>query len=424
MAEEAVAANTEEELINNHQATAEKMQNIGRIHDEFEDKLSEATEFIEQSDDIISNLKNNQTNANSELEALKAIIVGLKKSEQEVQGRIEDVSGLVEKLENIRSESESARESVSGDIQAICDSKEDFENKKIQAQETLDKLNEDYEEISNTLNSVQKDHSRVSQFASELLDDRVDTEGNSIPSIKAKISKVQDESSKELASIKNLHLTLQEDFDELKTELKNKIESLLPGATVAGLSFAYSDAKAIYGAIPVNSDKDGNVTKKRAAWHYFVQAVKVGINYVLFIAPLCFISWFLWEWVSSNMTLSAQNIELKNHADPLFFIFRLLISAPLGLISYFGYSSIQLNRRLYEEYNHKQRVMQVYHGFEREISELEDPELKRALLGIMLNVVNYKPSTSMAEHQKMPDVVESLKGLIGSVNPLKPKETQ
>lgn len=424
MAEEAIAANTEEEHINNHQTTAEKMQDIGRIHDEFENKLSEVTEFIEQSNDIISNLKNNQTNANSELERLRSVIEDLNENEQEVQGRIVAVSGLVEKLEEIKNEAETSRQSVSEDIQAISESKEDFEAKKAQAQETLDKLNEDYEEISDILDSVQKDHSRVSQFASELLDDRADTEGNAIPSIKTKILKVQDESSKELASIKDFHLTLQEDFDELKTELKNKIESLLPGATVAGLSFAYSDAKAIYGAVPVNSDKDGNVTKKRATWHYLVQAVKVGINYILFIMPLCFISWFLWDWVASNMTLSSQNIELKNHADPLFFIFRLLISAPLGLISYFGYSSIQLNRRLYEEYNHKQRVMQVYHGFEREISELEDPELKRALLGIMLNVVNYKPSTSMAEHQKMPDVVESLKGLIGSVNPLRPNETQ
>lgn len=52
-----------------------------------------------------------------------------------------------------------------------------------------------------------------------------------------------------------------------------------------------------------------------------------------------------------------------------FWLFRSSLSIPMAAISLFGWSSIRLYRRLYEEYNHKQRVMQLYHSFKEQIDE-------------------------------------------------------
>ncbi len=75
-----------------------------------------------------------------------------------------------------------------------------------------------------------------------------------------------------------------------------------------------------------------------------------------------------------------------------------MLSLPLAAISAFGWSSIRLYRRLYEEYNHKQRVMQLYHSFKDEIGDSE--EHKNALLAIMLSAVGDKPSLAMHHYDK------------------------
>jgi len=90
-------------------------------------------------------------------------------------------------------------------------------------------------------------------------------------------------------------------------------------------------------------------------------------------------------------------------------LLRMSLTIPLAIISVFGWSSIRLNRRLYEEYNHKQRVMQLYHSFKKEIDKEGDPEHKKALIAIMLKTVDDKPSLTMHKYDKsVEDVIPAL----------------
>lgn len=84
-----------------------------------------------------------------------------------------------------------------------------------------------------------------------------------------------------------------------------------------------------------------------------------------------------------------------------YLIFRTLIAVPLGTISLFGYTSLRLYRRLYEEYNYKQRVMELYLSFAKEIGDKGTDEQKEALIAIMLKAVADKPSVSMHRYDGM-----------------------
>ncbi len=113
----------------------------------------------------------------------------------------------------------------------------------------------------------------------------------------------------------------------------------------------------------------------------------------MFLAPLIFIVWFLHPILDA-----AENG--KSISDGVL-IWRGVLSVPVSAISLFGWSSIRLNRRLYEEYNHKQRVMQLYRSFKEEISKIDPAgDEYKALIAIMLGAVADKPTLAMSEYDK------------------------
>jgi hypothetical protein len=106
-----------------------------------------------------------------------------------------------------------------------------------------------------------------------------------------------------------------------------------------------------------------------------------------------------------------DNSEQYKDFNTNLFTLRLLITIPLGTISWLGWTSIRLNRRMYEEYNYKQRVMELYHSFKNEITENGTPDQKQALLGIMLSVAGSKPDLGLHEQ----NLKETLLGVFRKV---------
>ncbi|HEX7776799.1 MAG TPA: hypothetical protein VF449_09755, partial [Parvibaculum sp.] len=160
----------------------------------------------------------------------------------------------------------------------------------------------------------------------------------------------------------------------------------------------YVDAKAKYGPSKfVYADgKDDSISWKRFfRWClYSVQSYATPLFlYAVFLGPLIPVFLYFRELLEFA----------KDHPDKLtveLLLLRTAISVPLLTVSLFGLSSIRLYRRLYEEYNHKQRVMQLYDSFKREFEKVGDAEQQRALLTIMLTTVGDKPSLAMHKYEK------------------------
>ena len=179
-------------------------------------------------------------------------------------------------------------------------------------------------------------------------------------------------------------------FDDLHASLEAKILALLPSAGAAGLASTYYDAKSRYSPTSFSGKPGGTAASgwfgRVRSWFGYNPAsvVATAFFYAMFVLPLCYI-------VYESVLLLAK-LESEPHIvlDYRMLVIRFLIVIPLAAISGFGFASLQLYRRLYEEYNHKQRVMELYQSFQGEIEKNGDEEQKKALLSIMLGSVQSK----------------------------------
>ncbi len=239
------------------------------------------------------------------------------------------------------------------------------------AKEKLETFNTDVESVKNAvtdskdaidtkLNELDPLISNIQDYYRDLLKgDKVDDKGNPIPSIK-----------KEL-----------EDYIKY---IKTEIRDLLPGAGAAGLSKTYFEAKKRYGVLSDNELVGGIWNNKL---HLVTKGFKTLLFYGMFIVPLVAI-----VLMFGNVIDKLDNS--KNDIYSLLLI-RFFIAAPLAGISWFGLYSIRVNRQLYEEYNHKQRVMELYYSFSDMLADYGAEDYAQNLLGIMMETVSTKPSLDL-----------------------------
>ena len=147
--------------------------------------------------------------------------------------------------------------------------------------------------------------------------------------------------------------------------LKNKVESLLPQAAAAGLAYDYNQAKQDYGLrLKVEEDKDGNKIQKI---DWYQTAIHSIFPYLIFIGPLCGLMVLVFIAVNNNFSLDD-------------FVKRFFIFIPFLWLSVFGQKTISIRRRLYEEYNHKEKVVKLFLGLKKELSKEKIEELESIVL--------------------------------------------
>lgn len=197
------------------------------------------------------------------------------------------------------------------------------------------------------------------------------------------------------------------EYHQQITEVHARIRKLLPVASSASLAHAYHDAKIAY-KYPLSSCLESK--DKTAFISWAASMLQSMAYYTLFISPLVLIVLILSKpligldlltafLIKFNLPTLSLEASLQESIPGVWgavaiWIARVTLSTPLLLISLFGYNSIKLNRRLHEEYNHKQRVMQLYEGFKSELDTRakDNGELAKRLLEIMLETVAEKPA--------------------------------
>lgn len=332
-------------------------------------------------------------------------------------------------IQQIRTLIDESNKQSQVDVQAITSTKTAFEKLEAEANIANNSLKASQSQASAKIAEIDSVYEKIKHQQAELLEDQV-VNGTTAKCVGTQIRELNDQSKNTLAEIKkqataakadqeNLASKAASDWDGLKTDFKvelsslitsseiqvsqlkktltDEIRQLLPDAGAAGLASAYYDAKLNYGpgkfARPDEAGGKYHALKYFGAWLWYqIQSRATPlVFYSMFIGPLIFVAYYFHD-LMSFLLKHPQNF------DPELFLFRVLISLPLVTISLFGWSSIRLHRRLYEEYNHKQRVMQLYDSFKKEIEKLGTPEQTRALLTVMLATVGDKPSLAMHKY--------------------------
>jgi predicted nucleic acid-binding Zn-ribbon protein len=379
----------------------------------------------------LSNQHNSVTTQISELASATTSLLDQKQT----------LTSIVDELYAIKTNAEANKNSVANDVQVISEARQQFDALSTQTQESYNNLSARYQETESKINEINNSYDAITKAHAELLTDR-DIDNAEVKSLSTQIREMHGQVQELLGTTRKqgadtniaqrqqisefdstwsgmkddfkaetakLIQTAQIQVETLKTNLESEIRSLLPGAGAAGLASAYVDAKSNYGPIPFEytGTRQGRWVwlKSFGAWcaHQVRNYSAPIVFYAMFIGPVAVFAWFFHDILDFFKTHPEK-------FDPSLFLFRVGISIPLLTVSLFGWNSIRMHRQLFEEYNHKQRVMQLYDSFKREIQNAGTEDQQKMLLGIMLATVADKPSLAMHKYEK------GVESLIPSIN--------
>jgi len=242
--------------------------------------------------------------------------------------------------------------------------------------------------ISEASESVQAKKKEFDDYHSRIFGSK-DESGNEIAGLKQEIEKNKN-------NLEELH---KKEAEKFKT-LFAKIEDLLPGATTAGLAVAFSEQKKNYRLPNIIWSSIFVITMSGMAL-FGISTLK-DITEATKATPL-----------SISLVLS---IILAR--TPVF-----IATIWLGI---FASKQQSQNKRLEQEYAHKENSAKSYEGFKRQIDSLEqtveNKELSVKLLKNIVDSMGFNPSSTLenASHREEPPVIEKVLNFIAGSDKIIP----
>jgi hypothetical protein len=204
----------------------------------------------------------------------------------------------------------------------------------------------------------------------------------------------------------------QQEIEDISEDIKvkqNEIGALLSGATANTLTEAYSDSKYEYSSRKIRTSANKWYGKlSQLSFNTIGRHGATILNYLLFILPLVGI---LFIFSSPNAAkIIANNFEANNmHASPLEILYsKTIVSLPLLWIAWFGQRNISQRKRLFEEYNHKLRVVQMYILFTTNQTYRLNDERRKELDDVLLIAIGNNPSEYLGKGETYMDRVNAI----------------
>lgn len=395
----------------------------GKLSEELADSIKRAQEILdilkplvdegENYKDIFKNIKNDIEGARTDISASKRLntnyLNDLTKRDNLVSGIITEAESKKAKAEELIKDLEDRTDKAEAISKKIAnlflDSNENkksitsFKNEAKKLKESIEKLNTDWDGLIEELKSWHKEGKTIYGHLKNRQDE-VEEKFNIIDAKyielfvkkeqwwKSKIDRT-DEKIKDISGfhdeIVNLHkpeiLKIEGDI----AEKSRQINSLLSKSVGWVLDQSYLEAMGNY-STPTRLELDDfeddflkNIriffvsNLPRAVYNMVIRHFGNLFNYAFFIAPLA-IAVAIMTGVGQNEDGSyfTKLIELitnngkREITVPEIILLKFLISLPLIWISWYGYVNLMQRKRLYEEYNHKSRVMRLYLMFSQE----------------------------------------------------------
>lgn len=356
-------------------------------------KIDSDAQAVEQAKTRFDDLKAQADTLHSELSSQQAT---LQNQITDIQSKLANLNNLEKELVALKESAQTSQSEAVTANQTIQGQQQTFQTSIDQTNQKLNELNEKQGILESAINNIEAKNAEINGLYKTLFLESRGSDNRQLPSFKAQIDnfkelckaiyeEAKNDVSKQDMELKNFSAEQRSKFDELYKQLNDKINSLLPGAGAAGLASSYYEAKMRYSTTNDLSSLDDDTSKKmKLKWYsFFRQTIEYIFNMTLFIAPLVFL-------IKMFPDFHVPDSFADNPYATLFY--KVTLTIPFFVISSYGVLNVLKTKQLFEEYNHKQRVMQLYHGFKKEIDILGNPELKKKLLDVMLDVVKEKPS--------------------------------
>ena len=302
----------------------------------------------------------------------------------------EDKPSLKMRMDNFESETRNSHDAVFDFFQKLTTGNEEESSIVFQIDEAKTKAIENSEKTQSALDNSNMVIRELSTFGDEVLGKEND-DGDRSGGLKLEFDKMNEEFAKFQIQHKTNYSTL-----------KAEIESLLPGATSAGLATAYKTMKDSY----------KNPIKNTTRMFY---GALVGLLIVGLILVTKKIGLFYIEFVEIDTAT-----KLLNNI-----IFKLPITIPLVWMALFASKRRSQNMRLEQEYAHKEALAKSYQGFKKQIEDLgsdKSDALIQQLLQAAIESVSFNASGTLeGKHADKFPIVDDMNGLIKLVKVAKEK---
>lgn len=282
--------------------------------------------------------------------------------------------------------------------------------------ETLNELNEIFDEATGTEEKISLIHTNVEKYHKETRalhtkifgynKENEDGTQSKVTGLKDELESTYNNLASELSELHTEIETaiilshenstkVQHHWESEHSSLKDKIESLLPGALTTGLSYAYK------------SKKDDEI-------------IAMGKSNTLFMLAICgLIVVSLIPFAASTYLL----LDGTTFEDVILKLPRLVMSilplyVPVLWMAYSSSKKVNLSKRLIEEYSHKEALSKTFEGLSEQINNIKDghekQELKAKLLYNLLEVSAENPGKLIydynnADHPLMDALDKSVK---------------
>lgn len=349
-----------------HQAIKKYAQTIEEYEESFRTKSSVLVEEIREYSEKSKNLHNDIASTFDSIELLSHKLFG-DESEEGIDKRVDE---LVEDFQ-------SKYEEINGFYNETLIGDEDEASTKKQISQAKEAFFADSAAIKDALSEVTSEIDDLTEFHEKIFGKKTD----------------DDEEDGGLSGELNERIKALDDFEEKQVikynALNEQIESLLPGATSAGLASAYREMKISF----------DDPIKNASTVFYLAIGLLVIASALLAIdsAGLYYIN-----FVSFN----DWNTVLKGLA------YKIPFYAPILWLAFYASKRRSEYQRLQQEYAHKEALAKSYDSYKKQLEELdnEDLEMQKIFMMKAIDAVAYNASATLdGKHgDKLPsqDIIE------------------
>ncbi|MBR4608196.1 MAG: hypothetical protein IKO41_18465 [Lachnospiraceae bacterium] len=342
-----------------------EIENIKNNCNVIQEKIIEKSQ---QSEELYKSLQENEENVKNKINDLNNNINALKKRYEEFNVKLvnyeNNIKNVYANIIEFKSDKNLAPEE--GFVSILSEIEKSYNEIKEYYLKLFGKTTKEKEVISQNVYNTLTDDERA--FANGRYYKIVETRGGGI---KDNIDKLISEIKESIDNEKNIANVIREKNEENYNELFNKIESLLPGATVAGLSEAYAKAW------------------KTAEKTIIIWSITFTISLFLILLLSIFLIKFSIIDFSSVDSITKIFVQVMK---------MLGIEFPLIWFATTSNKKVIQYTRLTEEYKHKWSVMRIFNGMKKEIDNETSEENRKSLMNTfyskVLDLLSLNPSNN------------------------------
>jgi len=349
-----------------------------------EDKLVEAKNLVEQLENELESARKTKNEINdysNEANQSKLAV-------DESKSRLDDAESEFEKkLELINSRI--------GNIDSILEKYPDLESQLEEIDDFTQKVEENLEKSSVSLNALNKRKKEVDDLHLEVfgytqtdeetgeetkiegLKDELD---NSYEELKEKINKSFEDVAKINTTYGDRYKSFEDEYKKQYKKINDDIAKLLPDALTAGLSSAFSSKK----------DKEVEASEKLQSRFTLGIYLMIGISLIPVVVSIVFL-------------IQGITVEQAITRVPRLVLAIIPMYIPVLWFTYSANKKLNLSKRLIEEYSHKEVLSKTYEGLSTQIENIDNPEqseeLKFRLLANFLQVSSENPGKLISNYE-------------------------